>query len=110
VGRTTGLFFDTGAQISYFQDESLSTYPSAGELTDFYPGFGQFQTDTYNVPIRIGSEQFTIRCGKLPGLLGMSLAMADVQGILGNQILLDRRVGYFPRESSKGPRLVISDR
>jgi hypothetical protein len=82
--------------------------PKASGLTGFYPGFGQFQTDTYNVPIRIGSDPFAIRCGKLPGLLGMSLTMADVQGILGNQVLLDRRVGYFPGESGERSYFVFT--
>lgn len=28
------MFFDTGAQISYFQDDSLTEFPSAGSVTD----------------------------------------------------------------------------
>lgn len=91
------MFFDTGAQISYLQDESLSTYPSAGRVTDFYPDVGQFQTETHTVSVRVGTSPFTVRCGRLPGLLGMTLMMAGTQGILGNQILHGRRVGYFPR-------------
>ena len=35
--------------------------------------------------------------GTLPGLLGMTLMMAGAQGIIGNQILTNRVVGYFPR-------------
>ena len=38
------MFFDTGAQISYFQDDSLTSFPTAGTVTDFYPGFGEFET------------------------------------------------------------------
>ena len=41
------MFFDTGAQISYLQDDVLDTFPSAGPVTDFYPGVGQFQTETH---------------------------------------------------------------
>ena len=91
------LFFDTGAQISYFQDASLTSFPSAGRVTDFYPGFGQFQTDTHNVRVSLGEVVFTLRCGRLPGLLGTTLMMAGTDGICGNAILSDRRVGYFPR-------------
>jgi hypothetical protein len=95
--RECRMFFDTGAQISYFQDESLTEFPFAGKLTDFYPGFGQFEVDTYDVPISIGGVCFQVRCGTLPGLLGMTLMMADAEGIVGNSILTGRRVGYFPR-------------
>ncbi|MEI6738683.1 MAG: hypothetical protein WCK74_00080 [Gemmatimonadaceae bacterium] len=94
---TVRMFFDTGAQISYFQDETRTIYPSAGALQDFYPGVGQFETTTHWVPMHLGSLPFTLRCGELPGLLGMTLLLAGTQGIVGNEILRDRVVGYFPR-------------
>lgn len=91
------MFFDTGAQISYFQHDSLIQFPPAGELTDFYPGIGRFQTDTYQVPMSLGNVSFTLRCGLLPSLLGATLMLPSVKGIIGNSILHDRIVGYFPR-------------
>lgn len=97
AGETFRLFFDTGAQVSYLQDDALDTFPSAGVMQDFYPGFGEFETETHHVPISLGSLTETLRCGRLPGLLGMSLMMADAQGILGNAILHGRTAGYFPR-------------
>jgi hypothetical protein len=96
-GSDYRMFFDTGAQISYFQEESLTDFPQAGSVTDFYPGVGQFQTDTHEVPITLGDISFLLRCGCLPGLLGATLMMADTQGIIGNQVLIDRVVGFFPR-------------
>lgn len=102
-GEDHRMFFDTGAQISYFQDDSLSDFPGAGSVTDFYPGVGQFQTDTHQVEVTLGGISFTLRCGTLPGLLGATLMMAGVRGIVGNQILVDRKIGYFPRRR----RLVI---
>jgi hypothetical protein len=66
-------------------------------MLDFYPGFGEFETATHHVPVSLGSLSETLRCGCLPGLLGMSLMMADTQGILGNAILYGRTAGYFPR-------------
>jgi hypothetical protein len=97
AGETFCLFFDTGAQVSYLQDDVLDTFPSAGIMQDFYPGFGEFETPTHHVPITLGSLTETLRCGRLPGLFGMSLMMADAQGILGNAILHGRTAGYFPR-------------
>jgi len=35
--------------------------------------------------------------GPLFSLLGATLMMADAAGIIGNQILCNRIVGYFPR-------------
>ena len=96
------MMFDTGAQLSYFQDDSLSGFPEAGIVTDFYPGFGQFETQTYRLPVTIGETRLTLRCGSLPTLLGLTLSMAGTQGIVGNEILATRVVGYFP-----GRRLLV---
>lgn len=95
VGRR--MFFDTGAQVSYYQDESLCSYPAIGSISDFYPGFGEFQTDTYRVDARIGATRFELCCGSLPGMLGMTLSMAGVDGIIGNEIISDHVLGYFFR-------------
>lgn len=96
-GSDYRMFFDTGAQISYFQEDSLADFPPAGSVTDFYPGVGQFQTDTHEVPISLGEISFLLRCGSLPSMLGATLMMADTQGIIGNQALNDRVAGFFPR-------------
>ncbi len=93
------MFFDTGAQISYLQNDVITHFEKLGQLTDFYPGFGQFETETYAVEMGLGDIVYNLQCGTLPGILGMTLAMGGTQGILGNQILLDRIVGYFPRRN-----------
>jgi len=100
AGHDYRMFFDTGAQISYFQDDSLAEFPDAGSVTDFYPGVGQFHTDTHQVDVALGTISITLRCGILPGLLGATLKMADTQGIIGNQVLVNRIVGYFPRRNA----------
>ncbi|MGD9975152.1 MAG: hypothetical protein AB7S77_18985 [Desulfatirhabdiaceae bacterium] len=87
AGVSRRMFFDTGAQISYLQDESISGFPPMGSMTDFYPGFGQFETETFRVEFQIGKDTFSLRCGTLPDLLGMTLMMADADGIIGNEIL-----------------------
>ena len=96
-GVSHRMFFDTGAKISYYQDESLSEYPSAGPITDFYPGVGQFQTETHLVDLTIGGMSFALRCGSLPGPLAATLMIAGVNGIVGNEILTAQPRAYFPR-------------
>ncbi len=98
------MFFDTGAQLSYFQGESLAGFPSEGSVTDFYPGFGRFATDTFRIPFQFGRSIFEVRCGQLPSLLGMTLMLAGVRGIVGNEVIRNRVAGYFPRSR----RLVLS--
>ncbi len=91
------MFFDTGAQISYFQNDSLPSFKAAGRVRDFFPGMGEFDTDTHMVPFSIGPLAFEFRCGRLPDLLGLTLMMAGVEGIIGNEICAGRKLGYFPR-------------
>ncbi len=93
------MFFDTGAQISYFQEDTITDFPSAAAFTDFYPGIGQFQTDTHQVQVGLGDCAFTLRCGTLPDLLGATLMIAGTSGIIGNQIMENRVIGYFPRRN-----------
>lgn len=94
AGRAYRMFFDTGAQVSYWQDDALTGYPEAGVVSDFYPGVGAFETDSHQVPVRVGEMDFTLRCGRLPALLGATLMMAGTHGILAGRV-----VGYFPRRS-----------
>ena len=103
-GGDKNLFFDTGAQISYWHDQGLKDYQSIDVMEDFYPGFGEFKTDVYLVNMTLGNEEFSIRCGALPDMLQMSLSMGGTEGILGNELLKDRVVGYFPKKDE----LVIS--
>ena len=66
-------------------------------MTDFYPIFGEFTTDTYRAPLQVGQTQHQLRCGQLPTVLGLTLMVAGTKGIVGNELLNGRRVGYFPR-------------
>lgn len=96
-GGSYRMFFDTGAQVSYFQHRSLSSFPPAGSLSDFYPGYGQFETETHQVEASIGGQAMLLRCGSLPKMLAAGLVMGGAKGIIGNEILPGRVTGYFPR-------------
>lgn len=97
AGADFRMFLDTGAQFSYLEDPPLAGFPHAGRVRDFYPGIGPFETDTFEVPVTLGGLALTLRCGSLPGLLGATLMLAGTKGIVGNEILRGRTVGYFPR-------------
>jgi len=96
-GEQHNLFFDTGAQISYFQGDAPAGSPDAGPLEDFFPMIGTFNTSTRLISIGLNGLNHTLRCGQLPGLMGMALGMAEVSGILGNEVMRGRVTGYFPR-------------
>jgi len=95
-GRKFRAFFDTGAQISYLPDDVIRKFPIAGLLEDFYPVFGKFKTETYTVDVAIGGTTISLRTGFLPRLLEETLKLSSVQGIVGNEVMRERKVGYFP--------------
>ena len=97
-GQVFGFFFDTGARISYFQEEDvLAGFPKVGTDEDFYPGFGRFSTDTYRLEVRLLSRAFSLVTGTLPAMLGLSLGMAGADGILGNEVLQGlKSLAYMP--------------
>jgi hypothetical protein len=96
-GQAHAMFFDTGASIGYFQEEGLEEHPPMGVVKDFFPGMGEFETETWRLPMCLAGLDVSMRCGRLPELLGLTLAMAGASGIVGNEVCLNRRVGYFPR-------------
>ena len=100
-GQAYGFFFDTGARISYFQEEDvLAKGPKIGTDEDFYPGFGRFETDTYRLEVKLVSRAFSLVTGTLPAMLGLSLSMADADGIIGNEILQGlKSLAYMPGRS-----------
>jgi hypothetical protein len=91
------MFFDTGAPISYLQDPLIEEFPDAGVERDFYPGFGEFETRTRMVEMSIGRAAWSVRCGELPELLGMTLMMGGARGIVGNAIALGRPLALLYR-------------
>ena len=96
-GARCKFFFDTGAQISYYQSSVPPGAEPAGTVDDFFPTVGKFTTNTHRFPVALNGFSPVVRFGKLPGLMGMSLGIAGVSGILGNELMRGRMTGYFPR-------------
>ena len=94
------LFFDTGAKISYLVPQLTEGSTSVGEERDFYPGFGEFMTQVYEMPLKMGGTDRLMSFGVLPPLLGPTLSMAGVEGILGNEILSGRKILFSPRKKT----------
>jgi len=91
------LFFDMGAQHSYWQNNGLTRFPPEGTVSDFYPGSGQFETALHRVPLQLAVKTRECLFGRLPDLLGMTLKLAGVHGILGNEVCRKQRVTFrFP--------------
>lgn len=87
------MFFDTGAKLSYLNPDVTEKYPNLGLTQDFYPGVGSFQTNTYNIQIKLGDEEIELKVGNLPGILQQTLILASTVGILGTAVLSNFVIG-----------------
>tara|TARA_B100000686_G_scaffold103034_2_gene110385 strand:- start:1685 stop:2344 length:660 start_codon:yes stop_codon:yes gene_type:complete len=96
-GISQNWFFDTGAVISYVAEQNQAWEVAVDEHDDFYPGYGKFNTEVFEDEITLGELTMKIKCGVLPSLLGMSLAVAGCTGILGLNALDQKSFIYAPR-------------
>jgi len=95
---TYRMIFDTGSQISYIKNGSLEKYKSTGRFKDFHISVGYFETETFNVPVSFGRETIQLCCGiSLPDSIQNILDVASVDGIIGNELLLNHKIYYSPR-------------
>jgi hypothetical protein len=95
--RRVGMVFDTGATFSYWQDSALDSFPEKETRKDYFPGIGEFEVKTFHVPVTLGNLEFQLECGRLPEMLGLTLSLIGVEGILGNEFFRDIKLGYLPR-------------
>ena len=95
-GEATKAFFDTGAQVSYCPQSQIERFPFIEVFKDFYPGLGEFETFLHLVDFTIGKTSYSLRCGVLPQALEAVLMFSDTECIIGNEIMDNRIIGYFP--------------
>lgn len=90
--KTVQCAFDTGAKLNYISAEFTQDQLPKGTDTDFYPGFGEFSTDVYEIHTQIGDLTINLTYGVLPKMLQSILSMTGAQGIIGAELYLDRAV------------------
>ena len=83
------FFLDTGAKISYLNSKFLQGKNEIKEEQDFYPGFGDFQTNIYQLQLELFNQLKKCKFGVLPESLELSLGMGETHGIIGNNILIN---------------------
>ena len=86
AGRLQKMIIDTGAALTYVDKALAAGAVQTGTRQDFYPTIGRFETPVYELPVTIGGEQLTMRCGVLPPLLQQGIRLTGAEGILGTQL------------------------
>ena len=87
AGAEHRFYFDTGAQLAYLSDDLLLGRPSIGQVVDFHPSTGKFNTDTYKVDVDLQGNTETLTFGSLPPSLKVLLTIGKAKGVLGTELL-----------------------
>ena len=88
------MIVDTGAPISYINESIVGNLESEGEKSDFHPLIGDFHTKTYRcevVPVP-AEKPYSQVFGVAPRMLSMTLAMLQVDGIIGIDLFKRYRI------------------
>jgi len=80
------MYVDTGAKLSYVDKTIAAKLSPVGKEKDFYPGMGEFETQVFDVPFKLGKKHFQLRCGLLPDLLETALLVTGKHGIIGAEL------------------------
>lgn len=83
-GEERRFFLDTGAKISYVSSRMTQGLESVETASDFYMGFGNFDTPIYNMEASVAGQPFTVRIGNLPPVLEATLiGLSGTAGVIG---------------------------
>jgi hypothetical protein len=89
---TVRAIIDSGASLSYVPANVVQGLTPVGKRSDFYPGFGEFETDVFRVRTEIGGRFINISAGVLPPMLQMmfGLVLGAEGWIVGSDFFRNR--------------------
>lgn len=82
-GQPLMMAIDTGAPLSYVDRMITDDFEPIGEKQDFHPMTGRFTTPVFKLEAEFGGKRFTGTYGNLPTLMGMSLKLGGLDGVVG---------------------------
>jgi hypothetical protein len=93
-GGVVRAIIDSGASLSYVPSDVVSGLTLVGTQGDFYPGFGEFETNVYRVRVEVGRRVLDLAAGVLaPPLSSMLALVLGTDGwIVGSDFFRDRSI------------------
>jgi hypothetical protein len=85
-GGILNVLLDTGAKLSYLDPELTSGLRNLGDILDFYPGFCQFTTGSFAVPVTMAGLKMNLMVGRLPPSIQLAVNAMGARGIVGTEI------------------------
>jgi hypothetical protein len=98
AGQASPIIFDTGAPLGFVPGNMVGGLTPIDRISEFYPMFGLFETDVYELPLEIGDEQQVLRFGTFPEKIEQMHVQAGMPVLVGLGLLEHYRISVGLRE------------
>lgn len=98
AGQPVEVIFDTGAPLGFVPSKLVTGLRPVDRVTEFYPLFGPFETDVFELPLRIGDECAVLRFGILPDQVEQMHTQASLPVLIGLGLLETYSISVGLRE------------
>ena len=99
-GQQLKVAIDTGAPLSYVDTMVTDGLELVGEKEDFHPMAGRYTTPVFQLEAVLGGKRFTGSYGNLPAMMGMSLQLMGLDGVVGYDFFRSFKIQFDFRNSS----------
>ena len=98
-GQPLKMAIDTGAPLSYVDRMVTDDFESIGEKEDFHPMAGRYTTPIFKIEAEFCGKKFTGTYGNLPTMMGLSLKLGGLDGVVGYDFFKSFKVLFDFRNS-----------
>ena len=98
-GQPLKMAIDTGAPLSYVDRIVTDDFESIGEKEDFHPMAGRYTTPIFKLEAEFCGKRFTSTYGNLPTMMGLSLKLGGLDGVVGYDFFKSFKVIFDFRNS-----------
>ncbi|WP_348263251.1 VWA domain-containing protein [Telmatobacter sp. DSM 110680] len=99
AGKCKALF-DTGAKLCYMPRSAVADLFPVNHVRDFHVMGGPFETDVYEVDVKIAQHSFIANCGVLPEALASLVGKATgIEWVIGTDLLRQGAIGLDLRHN-----------
>lgn len=91
-GMPVNLVVDTGAQLSYLNDQYIAGQESIGTRNDFHPNLGHYEVPIYGVPVNIAGRDLDVVWGKATPGVSALISQVSADGVLGYDLFKQGKV------------------
>lgn len=98
-GQPLTMAIDTGAPLSYVDPMVTDGLEQVGMKEDFHPMAGRYTTPVFQLDAELGGKRFAGSYGNLPTMMGLSLRLGGLDGVIGYDFFRSFKIQFDFRNS-----------